>query len=109
MAMTSKVKLRRIVKPLGKNWGHIIQESVTKAALTQARFELRSGKHTGKDEVEVVIPVTVHMVFARKGKSIETDGGVRCNCTFSTDSNGQSSCVCVGPGAATCDCPQVVA
>ena len=107
MASKTAVKTQRIVKPLGKLWGRSVQEMVTKAALTQARFEVRSGKHDGKDEVEVVIPVTIHMVFPRKGKSVAADGGIRCNCTFHEDSSG-SVCTCVGPGAADCDCGPIV-
>jgi hypothetical protein len=102
--MASKLRHRRIVKPLGKAWGRSIQEVVADAALRQARFELRSGKHAGKELVEVTIPVHVHLVFKRAGRSIAADGGVHCHCSFSQDSAG-SVCICVGPGAAECDCP----
>jgi hypothetical protein len=104
MATVPKVKRRNIVKPLGKAWGKTIQEIVTEAALKQARFELRSGKHVDKEEVDVVITTTVHMSFPKKGKTITGDGGVKCNCTSSSDSAG-TVCICVGPGAADCDCP----
>src|SRR5262245_29773016 len=67
MASKTAVKTQRIVKPLGKLWGRSVQEMVTKAALTQARCEVRSGKHDGKDEVEVVIPVTFTWCFRAKG------------------------------------------
>ena len=104
MARAANVKTRRIVKPLGKAWGKSLQDIVVKAAQVQARFELRQGKHADKAEVEVVVPVTVHMVFPRKGRSILGDGGVRCNCAFSVDANGGSACICIDPGAASCDC-----
>jgi hypothetical protein len=109
----ARVKTERIVRSLGKNWGMAVQRQVLKAAADQARFHLRSGKKVGKDTVEVVIPMRLHMIFPRKGESIAADGGAPgCSCTFSQDPNGSSVCICIGPGAADCDCthpPIVVA
>jgi hypothetical protein len=100
-----KIKTQRIVRSLGKDWGMAVQRQVLKAAADQARFRLRSGKRVGKDKVEVVIPLTVHMVFPRKGETFAApDGGVDCFCYSHQTPSGGYTCVCIGPGAAGCDC-----
>ena len=103
MGTRTNIRRRNIVKPLGKAWGRVMQETITELARKQARFELRSGKHADKDQVEIILPMTVHLVFSKKGKTITGDGGVQCNCTLSSDSAG-TVCTCIGPGAAACDC-----
>ncbi len=104
---TARVKRVREVMPLGRNWGSAVQKLVMQTAVAQARFNLASGKRARKDEVEVVIPVSVHITFPRNGKEIEADGGAPgCVCTFKQDESG-SVCICVGPGAASCDCTPI--
>ena len=105
MPRRAKIKTERIVRSFGKDWGKAVQRQVMKAAVAQARFHLRSGKRGGKDEVEAVVPLTVHLVFPRKGESFAADGGVLdCVCVVHTSPSGGWSCVCTGPGAAGCDC-----
>ena len=96
-------------KSLGKSWGKILQNMVTKEAATQARALLKSGKRTAKDEeeVEVRIPVVLHLTFARRGTGIGGDH-IQCACIFKQDPNGSSVCICTGPGAAECDCGMIV-
>ena len=111
MAKAAKMKVRykRIVKSLGKHWGMAVQDQVMKAAIAQARFDLRLGKYKGEDEVEVKIPVTLHITFPKRGKSIAADGGVPgCSCSWHSSGSWQI-CTCIGPGAADCDCPPIVA
>jgi hypothetical protein len=108
MARRKRVRRIRIVRSLGRNWGKVLQGMVMKDAADQARFYLKSGKRVGRREVEVKIPVSVHIAFPRKGKSIAASRGVaRCNCTYKEDETG-SVCKCVGPDAASCDCLIIV-
>ena len=95
-------------KPLGKRWGKAVQDMVTKEAIIQARAMLKRGELSTEEEVEVHIPVVLHLSFARRGKLIAGDAGVRCACTYKEDSAG-STCTCTGPGAADCDCGMIVA
>jgi hypothetical protein len=94
-------------QPLGKKWGTVVQGMVTKEAIKQARALLKGGGLSTEAEVEIAIPVFLHLSFARRGKLIAGDAGVRCACTFTQDSSG-SVCICVGPGAADCDCGPIV-
>jgi hypothetical protein len=109
---TAKSSIRKRVlstKPLGKRWGKVVQDMVTKEAIKQARAVLKRGElSSDKEEVEVHIPVVLHLSFARRGKLIAGDAGVRCACTYKEDSSG-STCTCTGPGAASCDCGMIVA
>lgn len=107
---TAKSPIRKRVlstKPLGKQWGKAVQDMVTKEAIKQARGQLKSGELATEEEVEVHIPVVLHLSFARRGKLIAGDPSVRCACTYKEDSSG-SVCTCTGPGAANCDCGPIV-
>ena len=95
-------------KPLDKRWGKAVQDMVTKEAIIQARAILKRGELSTEEAVEVHIPVVLHLSFARRGKLIAGDAGVRCACTYKEDSGG-STCTCTGPGAADCDCGMIVA
>ena len=110
--VTAKTPIRKRVlstKSLGKRWGKAVQDMVTKEAMIQARAILKRGElSTDEEEVEVHIPVVLHLSFARRGKLLAGDAGVRCACTYKEDSTG-STCTCTGPGAANCDCGMIVA
>ena len=95
-------------KSLGKSWGKILQNMVTKEAATQARALLRKKQSAKAEEaVEVRIPVVLHLTFARRGTGIGADQ-IQCACIFKQDPNGSSVCICTGPGAAECDCGMIV-
>jgi hypothetical protein len=117
--VTAKTPIRKRVlstKSLGKRWGKAVQDMVTKEAMIQAKAILKRGElSTDEEEVEVLIPVVLHLIpvvlhlsFARRGKLLAGDAGVRCACTYKEDSTG-STCTCTGPGAANCDCGMIVA
>jgi len=104
----SRIRKRVLnTKSLGRNWGKILQDMVTKEAAAQARAVLKSGNQFPKDEVEVRIPVSLHLAFARRGTGIGGDR-VLCACIFKESSDGSSVCICKGPDAASCDCEPVV-
>jgi hypothetical protein len=100
-----KRKHKRIVKSLGKNWGRVIQEMAIKDGAKLARAYLKAGKYADKDEIEIKIPMWLHLIFPRKGKGVaEGASTLDCNCTLTSWPDGSSLCKCVGPGAGGCDC-----
>ena len=106
----AKSKARKRVlntKSLGKSWGKRLQDMVTKEAAAQARVLLKGGKQHAKDEVEIRIPVFLHLAFARRGNAIGGDR-ILCACIFKGSSDGSSVCICSGPDAASCDCEPIV-
>jgi len=85
---------------VGDRFGH---------ALDQARAQLRSGKATTGDYVEVKMPVSIHLAFRKRGRGVSPESGIaRCFCIFKQDPDGSSVCICRGPDAAVCDCELVV-
>jgi hypothetical protein len=96
------------VKNLGKRWGNAVQELATKEGAALARATVKSAKYSAdksKSGVEVLVTMTLHMVFPKKGRGLDTDRvAIMCNCSETSYPDGSSVCVCIGPDAATCDC-----
>jgi hypothetical protein len=107
MTGTEKLKVKRIVQELGPDWGRFIQGRITEDAAAYAQTEIERMKDAAtRNSISVKIPMSVTMTFpVRDGQVVRQDGGVRCNCWRPSP----EVCICVGPGAANCDCSPVVA
>jgi hypothetical protein len=103
---------KRIIdtKPLGNDWGKIVEDIVAKAGAELAETQLKIGKQTTSDEVVVQVPLTVYIGFPRKGQGIDgTAATVSAVCVWYGNDGGTGGvCVCTGPGAAACDCTPIV-
>lgn len=104
---------KRIIdtKPLGNDWGRIVEDIVREEGAELAETQLKIGKQTTSDEVVVQVPVTVYIGFPRKGQGVDgTAATVRAVCVWHGNDGGTGGvCICRGPGAADCDCGPVVA
>jgi hypothetical protein len=78
-----------------------------------ARATIKSAKYSAdesKSGVEVLVTMTLHMVFPKKGRGLDTDRvAIMCSCSETSYPDGSSVCTCIGPGAASCDCGIAVA
>jgi hypothetical protein len=104
---------KRIIdtKPLGNDWGKIVEVMVTKVASALAETQLKMGKQTTSDEVVVQVPMAIYIAFPREGQGIEeTSATARVVRVWHGDDGGTGGvCICTGPGAADCDCGVVAA
>lgn len=104
---------KRIIdtRPLGNDWGKIVEDMVMKEGAELAETQLKIGKQTMSNEVLVQVPVTVYIGFPRKGQGVDgTTATVRAVCVWHGDDSGTGGvCICKGPGAADADCGVVAA
>ena len=74
-------------EPRAKRCAKVVQEMVTKETIKQARALLKGGGLSTEAEIEVAVPVFLHLSFSRRGKLIAGDADVRCVCTYTQDSS----------------------